>query len=72
MVSVGKPMGNGHPVACLITTETIAQALKDTEMGYFNTVIRRIYFCMPVHSSRQIFCTLIGKRILFLLKRKSS
>ena len=31
-------MGNGHPVACVITTEEIAQAMEDTQICYFNTV----------------------------------
>jgi len=31
-------MGNGHPVACVVTTEAVAQALEDTKICYFNTV----------------------------------
>ena len=38
IVTVGKPMGNGHPVAAVITTEEIAQSFRDTGMEYFNTV----------------------------------
>jgi len=37
IISIGKPMGNGHPVACVVTTEAVAQALEDTEICYFNT-----------------------------------
>lgn len=37
IMTIGKPMGNGHPVACVITTEPIAKALEDTKIVYFNT-----------------------------------
>jgi 4-aminobutyrate aminotransferase-like enzyme len=36
IVTMGKPMGNGHPVAALVTTREIADAF-DTGMKYFNT-----------------------------------
>lgn len=31
-------MGNGHPVAAVITTSEIAESFADTRIGYFNTV----------------------------------
>jgi len=31
-------MGNGHPVAAVITTPDIAASFKKTGMEYFNTV----------------------------------
>jgi len=37
IVTVGKPMGNGHPVAAVITTQEIAQSFADTGIEYFNT-----------------------------------
>ncbi|KAF2903922.1 hypothetical protein ILUMI_02249 [Ignelater luminosus] len=37
IVTVGKPMGNGHPVAAVITTRAIAESFKKTGLGYFNT-----------------------------------
>ena len=37
IVTVGKPMGNGHPVAAVITTKQIAKSFSDTGIGYFNT-----------------------------------
>ena len=43
IITIGKPMGNGHPVACVITTEEIAQAMEDTQICYFNTVSRLFY-----------------------------
>ncbi|CAK9795281.1 Alanine--glyoxylate aminotransferase 2-like [Anthophora quadrimaculata] len=37
IVTVGKPMGNGHPVAAVITTPAIAGSFKNTGIEYFNT-----------------------------------
>uniref|UniRef100_A0A1B6E588 Alanine--glyoxylate aminotransferase 2-like n=2 Tax=Clastoptera arizonana TaxID=38151 RepID=A0A1B6E588_9HEMI len=37
IVTVGKPMGNGHPVAAVITTPEISKSFKDTGIEYFNT-----------------------------------
>jgi 4-aminobutyrate aminotransferase-like enzyme len=36
MVAMGKPMGNGHPIAAVVTRPELAAALAD-ETGYFNT-----------------------------------
>jgi len=36
IVTMGKPMGNGHPVAAVVTRPEIAEALA-AETGYFNT-----------------------------------
>lgn len=38
IVTVGKPMGNGHPIAAVITTPEIAKSFTDTGVEYFNTV----------------------------------
>lgn len=38
IVTMGKPMGNGHPVAAVITTPEIAKSFADTGVEYFNTV----------------------------------
>lgn len=35
---MGKPMGNGHPVAAVITTKEIADKFAATGIEYFNTV----------------------------------
>lgn len=35
-------MGNGHPVAAVITTREIAESFADTGIGYFNTVSREL------------------------------
>ena len=36
IVTMGKPMGNGHPIAAVVTTREIADSF-DTGMKYFNT-----------------------------------
>jgi 4-aminobutyrate aminotransferase-like enzyme/Ser/Thr protein kinase RdoA (MazF antagonist) len=36
IVTMGKPLGNGHPLAAVVTTRAIADAF-DTGMKYFNT-----------------------------------
>ena len=36
MVTMGKPMGNGHPIAAVVTRPELAAALA-AETGYFNT-----------------------------------
>ena len=38
IVTLGKPMGNGHPVSAVITTPEIAQSFVTQGMEYFNTV----------------------------------
>lgn len=38
IVTIGKPMGNGHPVAAVITTKEIADRYAATGVEYFNTV----------------------------------
>lgn len=37
IVTIGKPMGNGHPVAAVITTKEIAQSFGKSGIQYFNT-----------------------------------
>lgn len=38
IVSIAKPMGNGHPVGCVVTTQKIADSFTATGVSYFNTV----------------------------------
>ena len=38
IITIGKPMGNGHPVAAVITTKEIADKFAATGIDYFNTV----------------------------------
>ena len=37
IVTLGKPMGNGHPVSAVITTKEVADSFKKTGVAYFNT-----------------------------------
>ncbi|KAM9603962.1 5-phosphohydroxy-L-lysine phospho-lyase isoform 2-T2 [Morphnus guianensis] len=37
IVTMGKPIGNGHPIACVATTKEIAEAFASTGVEYFNT-----------------------------------
>lgn len=37
IVTLGKPIGNGHPVAAVVTTPEIAQSFQDLGVSYFNT-----------------------------------
>ncbi len=38
IVTIGKPMGNGHPIAAVITTPEIAKSFSHGGVEYFNTV----------------------------------
>lgn len=46
IVTIGKPMGNGHPVAAVVTTQEIATSFKNTGIAYFNTVSPSFNFCI--------------------------
>ncbi|XP_030642299.1 5-phosphohydroxy-L-lysine phospho-lyase [Chanos chanos] len=37
ILTMGKPMGNGHPLACVVTTTEIANAFTANGVEYFNT-----------------------------------
>ncbi|XP_066473941.1 5-phosphohydroxy-L-lysine phospho-lyase isoform X2 [Tiliqua scincoides] len=37
IVTMGKPIGNGHPISCVATTREIAEAFSATGVEYFNT-----------------------------------
>nr|XP_056711481.1 5-phosphohydroxy-L-lysine phospho-lyase [Euleptes europaea] len=37
IVTMGKPIGNGHPISCVATTKDIAEAFSATGVEYFNT-----------------------------------
>lgn len=41
IVTMGKPIGNGHPMSCVVTTNEVAQAFLTSGMEYFNTVRHR-------------------------------
>ena len=37
IVTIAKPMGNGHPVGAVVTTPEIAASFESTGVEYFNT-----------------------------------
>ncbi|CAG5929298.1 unnamed protein product [Menidia menidia] len=37
IVTMGKPIGNGHPMSCVVTTKEVAEAFMTSGMEYFNT-----------------------------------
>ncbi|XP_075457719.1 5-phosphohydroxy-L-lysine phospho-lyase isoform X2 [Ascaphus truei] len=37
IVTMGKPMGNGHPLSCVVTTKEIADSFTATGVEFFNT-----------------------------------
>ncbi|CAL9694308.1 unnamed protein product [Knipowitschia caucasica] len=37
IVTMGKPIGNGHPLSCVVTTREVAEAFMKSGMEYFNT-----------------------------------
>lgn len=38
IVTMGKPIGNGHPMSCVVTTREIAEKFGASGLEYFNTV----------------------------------
>lgn len=48
IVTMGKPMGNGHPLACVVTTQEIADAFAATGVEYFNTVKSEILHALTL------------------------
>ena len=50
IVTLGKPMGNGHPVAAVVTTKEIAEKFASSGVEYFNTVCS---LCMCLSTDSQ-------------------
>jgi len=46
IVTMGKPMGNGHPVSAVVTTKAVSAAFKQCGMTYFNTVSIKAFRCI--------------------------
>ncbi|KAJ9598916.1 hypothetical protein L9F63_026549 [Diploptera punctata] len=77
IVTVGKPMGNGHPVAAVITTSQIAQSFRDTGMEYFNTYGGNPVSCAVAISVLEVLerqkmrenATRVGNHLLNLLRQ---
>lgn len=51
---IGKPMGNGFPVAAVITTKEISRSFKLTGVEYFNTVSTIIVIVFYVIPPKQV------------------
>ena len=51
----GKPMGNGYPIAAVITTKAIADSFAATGMEYFNTVRHFKYIWFNILSRLSLF-----------------
>lgn len=49
IVTLGKPMGNGHPISAVVTTREIAESFEACGVEYFNTVSYHI-----VHSLKKL------------------
>lgn len=58
IVTMGKPMGNGHPLACVATTEEIAGAFTGNGVEYFNTVIILSYLPILVVYCLFLICSI--------------
>ncbi len=48
IVTMGKPMGNGHPVAAVVTTPAVSASFMAAGVEYFNTVSPRYQSCSTV------------------------
>lgn len=59
IVTMGKPMGNGHPIACVVTTKEIAEAFHGSGMEYFNT-----------YGGNPVSCA-VGLAVLDVLEREN-
>jgi len=67
IVTIGKPMGNGHPVAAVVTTKEISQSFK---LPYFNTVgllNTVVYFVVYLHINTYIVVILIICIVVYLV-----
>ncbi|XP_028846907.1 ethanolamine-phosphate phospho-lyase [Denticeps clupeoides] len=59
IVTMGKPIGNGHPMSCVITTKEIAEAFMSSGMDYFNTF-----------GGNPVSCA-IGQAVLDVIKKEN-
>lgn len=49
IVTIAKPMGNGHPVGAVVTTQKIADSFAATGVSYFNTVRNQYHSYFYLH-----------------------
>lgn len=64
IVTMGKPIGNGHPMSCVVTTKEVAEAFMLSGMEYFNTVRsfcrimkKNIFFCTTLFENKWYYGT---------------
>jgi len=50
IVTIGKPMGNGHPIAAVVTTQAIADSWYKLARSYFNTYAGNPVSCAIGHA----------------------
>lgn len=76
IVTVAKPMGNGHPVGAVVTTKAIAESFLKTGVAYFNTYGGNPVSCAVANAVMQVIdeeklqenCLVVGK---YLVERSS-
>ncbi|KAI4478759.1 hypothetical protein M0802_014494 [Mischocyttarus mexicanus] len=79
IVTVGKPMGNGHPVAAVITTLEIATSFKNTGIEYFNTYGGNPVSCAIANAVMEVIerdnlqenASIVGKHLMMELRKLS-
>lgn len=76
IVTMGKPIGNGHPMSCVVTTKEVAEAFMSSGMEYFNTVrvlydyasdIIKLHFCTNLLQNIRCMVDISIPLFLFLL-----
>jgi ethanolamine-phosphate phospho-lyase len=77
IVTLGKPMGNGYPVAAVVTTVEIAESVKENGFEYFNTYGGNPVSCATVSAVLDIMerqnlrehATRVGNHVLNSLRQ---
>ncbi|XP_049839811.1 5-phosphohydroxy-L-lysine phospho-lyase-like [Schistocerca gregaria] len=77
IVTLGKPMGNGHPVAAVVTTREIAQSFQNTGIEYFNTYGGNPVSCAVANAVMDVLerenlrehATRVGNHLLNLMRQ---
>lgn len=72
IVTVAKPMGNGHPVGAVVTTKEIAKSFLNTGVQYFNTYGGNPVSCAVANAVMQVIedeklqenCLVVGKYLV--------
>ena len=59
IVTIGKPMGNGHPVSALITSPRIADTHDAVSPSYFSTVRSEKHIGIFCYCVIILFCNII-------------